>query len=58
MKRHILLTTSIENPMDPEEEEQQRLLQAQEDEHKVTQRFEINYMLILIDIHNYTCTYS
>lgn len=44
--------------MDPEEEEQQRLLQAQEDEHKVTQRFEINCMLILIDIHNYTCTYS
>lgn len=43
--------------MDPEEEEQQRLLQAQEDEHKVTQRFEINHMLILIDIHNYTCTY-
>lgn len=58
MKRHILLTTSIENPMDPEEEEQQRLLQAQEDEHKVTQRFEINCILILIDIHNHICTYS
>ncbi|XP_031772542.1 syntaxin-12 [Apis florea] len=38
MKRHILLTTSIENPMNSEEEEQQRLLQAQEDEHRVTQR--------------------
>lgn len=37
MKRHIL-PTSIENPMDPEAEEEQRLLQAQEDEHRVTQR--------------------
>ncbi|XP_017766111.1 PREDICTED: syntaxin-12 [Eufriesea mexicana] len=35
MKRHILLTTSIENP---DEEEHQRSLQAQEDEYRQIQR--------------------
>ncbi|XP_003703289.1 syntaxin 13 [Megachile rotundata] len=38
MKRYILPTTSIESHMDPEEEEQQRLLQVQEDEHQEKQR--------------------
>ncbi|XP_076748994.1 syntaxin 13 [Xylocopa sonorina] len=38
MKRHILLTTNVEHSMDPEEEEQELLLQVQEDEHRATQR--------------------
>lgn len=40
MKRYILPTTSVENPVDPDDEEQQRLLQVQEDEQQAKQRFE------------------
>jgi len=41
MKRHILAMTNIENSMDGEDaEETQRLLLAQEQEYKATQRFE------------------
>jgi len=40
MKRHILAMTNIENSMDGEDaEETQRLLLAQEQEYKTTQRF-------------------
>jgi len=40
MKRHILAMTNIENSMDGEDaEETQRLLLAQEQEYKATQRF-------------------
>ncbi|XP_029048052.1 syntaxin-12 isoform X1 [Osmia bicornis bicornis] len=38
MKRYILPTTSVENPVDPDDEEQQRLLQVQEDEQQAKQR--------------------
>ncbi|XP_076665596.1 syntaxin 13 isoform X2 [Andrena cerasifolii] len=48
MKRHILLIPSIENPMDADDEEQQRLLQVQEDEHRTTQRsLEFRHGLLL-----------
>lgn len=39
MKRHILLMTNVENPVESDEEEQ-RLLQVQEEEHRALQRFE------------------
>lgn len=46
MKRHILAMTSIENSMDGEDaEETHRLLLAQEQEYKSTQRFENNIFL-------------
>lgn len=47
MKRHILTITSIESPMDGEDaEETHSLLQAQEHEHRVTQRFGSNIFLL------------
>lgn len=40
MKRHILAITSIENTMDGEDaDETQSLLQAQEQQHRATQRY-------------------
>lgn len=46
MKRHILAMTNIENSMDGEDaEETQRLLQAQEQENRATQRFEKTFFL-------------
>lgn len=45
MKRHILAMTNIDNSMDDEDaEETQRLLHAQEQEHRTTQRFKNNIL--------------
>lgn len=50
MKRHILAMTNIENSMDGEDtEETQRLLQAQEQEHRSTQRLGKNICLYTKD---------
>lgn len=46
MKRHILTMTDIENSMEGEDaEETHRLLLAQEQENRATQRFENNILL-------------
>lgn len=48
MKRHILAMINIENSVDGEDaEETQRLLQAQEQTHRATQRFHNNIFYTL-----------
>lgn len=51
MKKHILLITSIE---DPDGENVERLLQAQEDEYRQIQRFESTLFIIF---YKYTYLY-
>lgn len=58
MKRHILAMTSIENSMDGEDaEETHRLLLAQEQEYRTTQRFG-NNIYILQKTMQYLCIYK
>lgn len=50
MKRHILAMTNIENSMDGEDaEETHRLLLAQEQEYRSTQRFGNNIFIYFSD---------
>lgn len=58
MKRHILTMTNIENSMDSEDaEETHRLLLAQEQEHRTTQRFEKNIFLHFTQSNGINCAF-